>query len=35
MVNIVKYQGLGYNDVSGVPGLGKVESRGEIKILIN
>lgn len=32
MVHIVDYQGLGYNDVSGVPSLGKVESRGEIKI---
>lgn len=32
MVNIVNYQGLGYNDVSGVPSLGIVESRGDIKI---
>ena len=32
MVNIVDYKGLGYNNVSLVPGLGKVESRNEIEI---
>ena len=30
MVNIVNYKGLGYNDVSIVPSIGKVSSRGDI-----
>ena len=32
MVNIVNYKGLGYNDVSLIPSLGRVESREDIKI---
>lgn len=32
MANIVKYQGLSYNDVSIVPSIGQVESRNEIAI---
>ena len=32
MVNIVEYSGLGYNDVSIVPSIGKVESRSNIEI---